>query len=232
MNLRAAFPDCLRTAAARSRAVSPGAFRNIGRDGVADAIVDTMRSAGHTVYESDPFEEKTGVSFGAREVSPHMNRVRMMWAGFREDVIRHFPKAPSSAVDIKVRLRRIDGIYAADAYNSLSIEGYRVDSELIERVREGRWDPDRADRENRDALAARGYWQAFQAVRLTITDFSRERIPARPSRTISADGTGSCSGRAWGPELSARRSLRDTGGFRSTYADQGMCRPATNPCAN
>jgi len=29
-----------------------------------------------------------------------------------------------------------------DAYNSLSIEGYRVTPELIERIRDGKWDPE------------------------------------------------------------------------------------------
>ncbi len=57
-----------------------------------------------------------------------------------------------------------------DAYHSLSVEGYRVTPELIHRVREGNWDPDRhdADRQSRDALAARGYWQAFQLVCGTV----------------------------------------------------------------
>lgn len=176
-----------------------GAFRNIGRDGVADAIIDTMRSAGHAVYESDPFEEKTGLFFGAREVSPHINRVRMMWAGFREDVIKHFPKAPQSAVDTDTYLRRIDDIYAVDAYNSLSIEGYRVDVELIERVREGRWDPDGADKENRDALAARGYWQAFQAAKLTITDVLEGE---NPSEAVS-DDFGKWYRELFGPSVAA-----------------------------
>ena len=189
----------MKTAAARSRAASPGAFRNIGRGGVADAIIDTMRSAGHTVYESDPFEEKTGVSFGAREVLPHVNRVRMMWAGFREDVIRHFPKASRLAVDIKTYLRRIDDIYAADAYNSLSIEGYRVGVELIERVRKGKWNPDGADKEDRDALAARGYWQAFQAVRLTIIDVLEGKNPGE----AVADDFGKWYRELFGPSVAA-----------------------------
>ena len=57
-----------------------------------------------------------------------------------------------------------------DAYNSLSIEGYRVSAALIERVRSGDWDPDssEADRGHRDALAARGYWQAFQRVKISV----------------------------------------------------------------
>lgn len=38
--------------------------------------------------------------------------------------------------------------------------------ELIERVRSGSWDPvaDKNDQEDRNALAARGYWQAYQTV--------------------------------------------------------------------
>jgi len=44
-----------------------------------------------------------------------------------------------------------------------------VSAELIERVRSGHWNPDsEADRSHRDALAARGYWLAFQKVRDTV----------------------------------------------------------------
>jgi len=41
---------------------------------------------------------------------------------------------------------------------------------LIERVRSGDWNPERveADRNTRDALAARGYWQAFQRVKQSV----------------------------------------------------------------
>jgi Fic family protein len=57
-----------------------------------------------------------------------------------------------------------------DAYHSLSIEGYRVTTDLIERVRSGNWNPDanEQDREQRNAMAARGYWQAYQAVKESI----------------------------------------------------------------
>jgi len=55
-------------------------------------------------------------------------------------------------------LKRVDEIYKSDACHSLSIEGYNVTPELIDRVRKGNWDPEHhdADRQNRDALAARG----------------------------------------------------------------------------
>lgn len=58
----------------------------------------------------------------------------------------------------------------ADAYHSLSIEGYRVSADLIERVRSGTWNPDHneQDRERRNAMAARGYWQAYREVRKSI----------------------------------------------------------------
>ena len=47
---------------------------------------------------------------------------------------------------------------------------YHLNVELIERVRTGDWDPDNrdSDRQSRDALAARGYWQTFQLVRETV----------------------------------------------------------------
>ncbi len=151
-----------------------GAFRNIGRPETADAIIETMKSAGHMVYESDPFEEKTGVYL---QPSPHVNRVRMMWEVFREVVTEHFPRPSHDAEDIETCMRRIDDIHASDAYNSLSIEGYRVTAGLIERVCEGKWEPDNSDRKDRDALAARGYWQAFQAVKTTITDVFEGKNP-------------------------------------------------------
>ena len=67
-------------------------------------------------------------------------------------------------------LARIEDIHVTDAYHSLSIEGYRVSPTLIARVHSGDWNPERqpADRAHRDALAARGYWQAYQAVRDSV----------------------------------------------------------------
>ena len=67
-------------------------------------------------------------------------------------------------------LARIADVYVTDAYHSLSIEGYRVSPALIDRVRSGGWNPGRRpeDRAHRDALAARGYWQAHQAVLASV----------------------------------------------------------------
>ena len=147
-----------------------GAFRNVGRDQIADAISGTMRSAGYTINESDPFADKPKVTFGTRETSPYVNRLRMQWESMREQVLENFPAAPGMTTDSVSYLKQVEAAYVSDAYNSLSIEGYRVSTELIERVRSGNWNPENEanDRNHRNALAARGYWQAFQAVEESI----------------------------------------------------------------
>lgn len=67
-------------------------------------------------------------------------------------------------------MKNIDDIYVTDAYHSLSIERYRVTPELIAKVSSGEWDANEneKDREQRDAMAARGYYQAFQSVKESI----------------------------------------------------------------
>src|SRR4030042_1021599 len=74
-----------------------------------------------------------------------------------------------------IHLKKVDEIYITDAYYSLSIEGYQVTTELIEKVRSGNWHPDEneEDRKHKDAMAAKGYWQAFQAVRASIKEILR-----------------------------------------------------------
>jgi len=147
-----------------------GAFRNIGRDKIADNIIASMRAAGYVVYETDPFTDKPAISCQARETSPYVNRLRMMWEKMREPIVQAFPAPPGTKTDVPSYLKEVDAIYVTDAYHSLSIEGYRVNTELIERVRAGTWNPDsdKSDRDQRNAMAARGYWQAFQLVKQSI----------------------------------------------------------------
>jgi hypothetical protein len=147
-----------------------GAFRNIGRDRMADDIVKTMQAAGFDVREKNPFADPVNIILSPRQPSPYVNRIRLMWERMREPVLQQFPATPGMPYDIDAYLKATDDIYVTDAYHSLSIEGYRVNTELINRVRSGEWDPDQKeeDRERRNALAARGYWQAYQAVRKSV----------------------------------------------------------------
>lgn len=147
-----------------------GAFRNIGRERIADDILKNMAAAGYSVRESDPFKSRLQISLPPRERSPHAGRIRLMWQSMRADIGKHFPQAPGRPNDIDGYLKRVDDIYVTDAYHSLSIEGYRVSPDLIERVRSGNWNPDtdEKDRAHRDALAARGYYLAFQSVKDSV----------------------------------------------------------------
>jgi hypothetical protein len=147
-----------------------GAFRNIGRERIAEEIIGTMRAAGYDVRENAPFETPPPAILNNRETSPYVNRLRLMWADMREPVIARFPKAPGIPKDKMTYLKQVEDVYVTDAYHSLSIEGYRVSPELIERVRKGNWNPDHNedDRSQRNAMAARGYWQAFQVVRQSV----------------------------------------------------------------
>ena len=156
-----------------------GAMRNIGRDRIADEILATMRATGYDARESDPFETKPPVILSSRERSPYVNRMRLMWQDMREPVMERFPQAPGRPKDIKTYLKHVDDVYASDAYHSLSIEGSRVSPELIERVRAQDWNPDEnnEDREHRNAMAARGYHQAFQVVKESITKVLKGENP-------------------------------------------------------
>ncbi|WP_353718849.1 Fic family protein [Dyadobacter sp. 676] len=147
-----------------------GAFRNIGNDRLADEIVQTMRAVGYDTRETDPFEDRLPSVLSFREISPYVNRIGLLWHQMRDTVIAGFPKAPGLPANSKDYMKTVDEVFVTDAYHSLSIEGYRVTPELIERVRRGEWNPDnnQADSDQTNALAARGYWQAFVAVKESI----------------------------------------------------------------
>lgn len=147
-----------------------GAFRCIGRDRIADDIVEAMRAADFVVRETDPFDARAPALLPGRDTSPYVQRIRLMWDAMRERVIERFPAAPGPVADAGAYLARVEDVYVTDAYHSLSIEGYQVSPALIDAVRRGDYDPDRdeGDRAHRDALAARGYWQAYQAVRGSV----------------------------------------------------------------
>lgn len=147
-----------------------GAFRNIGKNMIANDILKTMKSAGYDVRETDPFADKLPVIQTIRESSPYVNRIHIIWSEMRQDVIDTFPKSPGMPGNIMEYLNQVEDNYTEDAYHSLSIEGYRVSPELIDRVRSGSWNPDDKleDFEHKNAIIARGYYLAFQEVRKSI----------------------------------------------------------------
>ena len=146
-----------------------GAFRNIGHIMAADEIISTMKSLGYDIREEDPFIDKSTISY-SRIKSPYVMRLKLMWKDMRDVVIANFPKTKHTHTNINTCLKNIDSQYKLDAYHSLSIEGYKVTDKLIEKVKSGKWKPDvdSSDAERRNAMAASGYWQAFQTVKDSV----------------------------------------------------------------
>ena len=133
---------------------------------MADEIAGTMKRMGYIIYEEDPFERVMEIHVSQ---SPYAVRLRLMWQNMREDVIANFTRLKSN-LSAKEFLERMETQYKLDAYHSLSIEGYRVTDELINKVKSGVWKPDGEDMDSKNALAARGYWQAFQEVKKSVSD--------------------------------------------------------------
>lgn len=145
-----------------------GAFRAAGRPAFADEILGAMRSAGNVVNELNPFTAPLPTLLpGGRAEAPYVQRLRLLWAAMREPIIQAFPASQDKPTDTEALLKEVEARYVSDAYHSLSIEGYRVTADLIEKIRNGNWNPDAnaADQANRDAMAAKGYFETHKIVK-------------------------------------------------------------------
>ena len=169
--------------------VLAGALRRIGRPELADEILRTMGAAGYDARERDPFDAASTFGVLPPAVPPIVGRMRVMWKAMRDNVIESFPAPPGLPRDKDAYLGFVDEIYRSDAYHSLSIEGYSVTPQLIERVQQGNWDPEHHedDRKSRDALAARGYWQAFKKVKGVVAEIIEGANPGACARATHMD---------------------------------------------
>lgn len=149
-----------------------GAFRAIDRPRFANDIVAAMTAAGYRVTEMDPFPRELPLLGGQRVVSPYVDRIRIMWGKMRGAVIQHLPLEPGTPANVDTYLAAVAEAYQADAYHSLSIEGYAVSEALITRVSSGAWNPDgdSSDDDLRNAMAAHGYYLAHTAVQKSLRD--------------------------------------------------------------
>jgi fido (protein-threonine AMPylation protein) len=149
-----------------------GALRHIGRSADADRIISTIKGLGHDIREVNPLEDQQNLpTFNSRKpLSAAGTRIKLLWSQMRSDVLTEFVEAPREVSDVAKYLADIDDRYVSDAYNSLSIEGYKVTAELIGKVANQDWKPetDAADFETHNALAAQGYWLAFTQVKKDV----------------------------------------------------------------
>lgn len=158
-----------------------GALRSIGRDEMADQMLSMMKQVGYPVKEENPFEED--VRLEHFEPSPYASRLRLMWMKMRPKVMSAIDVAGIHPVaqNAESILSMMDATYIKDSYNSLSIEGYKITEGLLEKVRSGNWDPknDEVDKERKNALAARGYYQAYQLMKQSVADALAGQDPAQ-----------------------------------------------------
>jgi hypothetical protein len=152
----------LKTAASRLI----GAYQFLKDDEMAETIKNNLATVGLLTNPNNPFQQAAPL-LTARVKSPYAGRIDAMWAEARSTVITHFPLPPGLPKNTEKYMHRVDEIYQYDAYNSLSIEGYQVTTELIQRVKSKQWDPtgNLYDNNMKNAMAAKGYFDAFQEVK-------------------------------------------------------------------
>ncbi|MFT5484813.1 MAG: hypothetical protein ACI9GW_003481 [Halieaceae bacterium] len=161
-----------------------GAFRAVNQSLAADEILSTMQAAGLSVTETAPFDEAVPDITLLRPRSPHAGRIALLWASLADRMAARIDLPLAKPVDIDTAIAKLEETYTNDAYHSLSIEGYRVTPELIERVRSGLWNPDDSDEDQKhlDGLAARGYWEAHNDVKESIRQLHSGKLSVEALR--------------------------------------------------
>lgn len=146
-----------------------GAYQFLGDTERAEQISKTLRSAGIAFESANPFMRPEPVfAGGTRLLSAYAGRIEGLFRTLREPVLEVFPDWPPKPLEhSEAYLDHVEAVYTHDAYNSLSIEGYRVTPELIERIRSGSWNPDGEPKDQQEiaAMAAKGYLEAFRMVK-------------------------------------------------------------------
>jgi len=163
--------NILHTGAIASAERIIGAYRHLGEEAKSKQIQEDLITAGYQLREVNPFIEYEPKLGSTLSTSPYAGRIRMMWHSMRDEVLHIMPASPGMRGDVQDALKSVQERYREDAYHSLSIEGYQVTEELIEKIESGEWDPENvaADRRQKDALAAKGYQAAFKAVLRSIS---------------------------------------------------------------
>lgn len=147
-----------------------GAYQFLGMEKTSKEMINLLATSGKLTTPTNPFLRKKPLLISERFRSPHAARIEALWQKYRQPVIDQFPKAPGLPKNPEQYMSTLDELYQYDAYNSLSIEGYQVTEDLINQVQKRDWNPDtnREDKNTRDALAARGYYEAYQVVKESV----------------------------------------------------------------
>ena len=118
-----------------------GAYLFLKDTAKANHIINAARAADMIVEPRNPFVKTAPILSGtARLISPYARRIEALYNTSREHVLEVFKDLPQKPVaDPDSYLGHVEAVYEHDAYNSLSIEGYQVTPELIQKIRDGDW---------------------------------------------------------------------------------------------
>ncbi|MFA5264611.1 MAG: Fic family protein [Opitutaceae bacterium] len=158
-----------------------GGLRHLGLTDSAARLEADLLAAGIAVKPQNPFDEPARLPIGVVLQSPYAGRIEAMWSRMRPEVLAHFPAPPRGMPEQSRYLQHVNEIYTHDAYHSLSIEGYQVSPELIQRIADSAWNPSEnpQDQEQVNAMAAKGYREAFSQVLSSLGDIWRGRPPGK-----------------------------------------------------
>ena len=149
---------------ASSRIVS--AYRAMQFNENANRLEKDLDSIGISIKSENPFDDRKIIFDKSMKANaPAALRVEGLIKKMRDTVVDIFPKGDGDLKN-KSTLQIIEKIYNEDAYHSLSIEGYQVTKELIAKVATNNFRPEinEEDKEQRNALAAKGYYDCFKSV--------------------------------------------------------------------
>ncbi len=143
-----------------------GALNAIGEVEKSRKVLDILALARWEMKPENPFLDGAVLISPSTIVrNPYAGRIHALWSAMRNAVIKNFPNPPPEKPSREAYFQSAKEIYTQDAYNSLSIEGYVVTPELIEKICAGAWNQDTEEaRRQQDAMAAKGYFLAHQAV--------------------------------------------------------------------
>lgn len=102
-------------------------------------------------------------------------KLEAMWNSYKnivQDIGKEIKRVNFSPNQIESML---EAIKQEDMYHSLSIEGYKITNELIQKVISGDWNPklNNEDKKTKDALSAKGYVDTFEEIK---NDLKKEVI--------------------------------------------------------
>jgi len=174
-----------------------GAFRHCGMAAQADRLAADLDAAGLELDETNPFDAPPRLPPNILFSSPYAGRIKALWRQMSPVAQKLIPRAPKPPPKPDAYLKRVNELYQQDAYHSLSIEGYQVTPELIGRVGGASCSPhgeqnapptlkDSSQRPITDqaqvnAMAAKGYHAAFQAVTGSLKKILNKRAQPAPA---------------------------------------------------